>query len=165
MKINYDVTIPETQTAFKAFWRKYSLRRTVMFSLVFAIGIYIAVTMIAEQRGIIGFVLLGLSAGFLANLWLKPRRAVNKLSAALELMEEERYEAVFGAEQIEISTMVGEEIVPSVFSLAAEELYSSELPDMFLLFVNRSLIYAFPKRCLSPEEADSLRAYFAERKI
>jgi hypothetical protein len=171
------------------FWKQYSLKRTIMFSFVFAIGIFLSVNMILNRGGIIGWILMGLAAGFLANLWLKPRRARKKLTAALEMMNEEKYAATFTENQIEIETIVevnqessknaedaenieesevsdvADVIDKSVFPIATEELYSRETSEMFTLFVNRALIYVFPKRCLSEHEVESLRNYFAEKRI
>jgi len=213
LKINYDVTIDETKTAFMAFWRKYQLKRTVLFSIVFAIGITLSVNLILNNAGIIGWVLLGLAAGLLANLWLKPRRSCKKLTQVLELMDEEKYSATFNANEIEIETLIkktqpldneiadentespkntespentenpenaenpententknideADEIRQnSVYSLATEELYSKEIRNLFLLYVNRSLIYVFPKRCLSEQQIEGVRNYFAEKNI
>jgi len=169
MKINYDVTIPEMQTAFMQFWAKYSLKRTIMFSIVFMIAIFISITMIINNQGIIAWILMGLAAGFLANLWLKPRRACKRLVMVLNTMYEEKYSAVFGDSAIEIETIVHseetEEVDKSEYALASEELYSKETRDLFLLFVNRALVYTFPKRCLTKKEAEDLRTYFIEKRI
>jgi len=53
----------------------------------------------------------------------------------------------------------------TVIKLGAELLYALEEADMFCLFVNKALIYIFPKRCLSDEQTDSLRKYFEEKAI
>ncbi|MCL1865997.1 MAG: YcxB family protein [Oscillospiraceae bacterium] len=192
LKINYDNTIDECETAFMLFWRKYSMMKTVLYSLVFVIGIIISASLIWGDSGIIGWILLGLSAGFLLNLWLKPRRTCKKLAATLTLMNEEKYRAFFSDNDIEIETIIscdkesteseeasGEssesdeseqseqsEIVEnSVYSLLKEEMTSRETAELFLLFVNRSLIYTFPKRCMSEKEINGLREYFVLKKI
>ena len=50
-------------------------------------------------------------------------------------------------------------------TLATEELFSVEAPEMFCIFVNRALIYIFPKRCLSEEQTEAVRAYFKDKSI
>ncbi len=57
------------------------------------------------------------------------------------------------------------EIQKSVYKLAETELFSMETGDCFLLFVNRSLIHVFPKRCLSDEESRLLSEYFDDKAI
>ena len=188
IKIEYDNTIEEIETAFMLFWSRYSLTRTFLFSVVFAIsaGLFVNMAVNSGGSGItmpIGGIGTGLSLALLANLWLKPRRAKKKLSQALSLMGEERYSAEFGERQIEIQTIAvvepsepdseqedsGESAEPerstSTYNIATEELYSRETPLMFVLFVNRGLIYLFPKRCLSEQQIAQLREYFVAKNI
>lgn len=49
--------------------------------------------------------------------------------------------------------------------LRQNTLDSMETADLFLLFLNRSLIYIFPKRCLSAEESEKLKNYFDDKNI
>ena len=53
----------------------------------------------------------------------------------------------------------------SVYEIAHTELSSEELEDMFLLYVNRSLIYIYPKRCLTEEQVKAVRDYFEDKDI
>jgi hypothetical protein len=177
MRINYDITIPETEKAFMMFWKKYGLRRSVLLSAVYVIAIVLFVDMIINNGSIaFGGIGFGLAAGMLISIWLRPFRSRKKLVEALETMYEEKYSAVFGETEIEVETIIqnsgesenGEnetKIEKSTYAISAEELYSAETDEMFLLYVNRSLIHLFPKRCLSEQEIQDLRAYFAEKRI
>lgn len=49
--------------------------------------------------------------------------------------------------------------------LRQNTLDSMETAELFLLFLNRSLIYIFPKRCLSAEESEKLKNYFDDKNI
>lgn len=49
--------------------------------------------------------------------------------------------------------------------LRQNTLDSMETAKLFLLFLNRSLIYIFPKRCLSAEESEKLKNYFDDKNI
>ena len=60
---------------------------------------------------------------------------------------------------------VEEKIYPSELNLANDRLESLEDEEMFLLFVNRTLIYIFPKRCLSEQQKTELSAYFGDKGI
>jgi len=166
MKLSYDNTIPEVQTAFMEFWKKYSLKRTILFSLVYAIAIALFVNMILNGTMMFGGIGAGLSAGMLLSVWLRPRRARKRLTDALELSSAETYSASFCDTQIEIETVTeNEETQVSVYQLSTEELYSKEMQEMFLLYVNRSLIHVFPKRCMNEQEVEGLRTYFMENRI
>jgi hypothetical protein len=171
MKIQYDNELHEIETAARMFWYKYALRRTVMLSFVFAILVAVMIIRISMGQGIIAWILMGLSAGFLANLWLKPRRQRKKLLFALDMMYQEKYEAAFCDNAIEIETLINseseehEQIEKSRYDLATEELYSVETAELFLLYINRWSTVVFPKRCMSEQEIESLRTYFEEKKI
>lgn len=168
--INYDNKISETEAAFRAFWKKYSLKRTVMFTAVYAIFVFVFVNMIVtDKTSLFGWIGTGLCLGFLISLWLRPSRARKKLMSALELADEERYSAAFFDDRIEIETTIvhtsdehEQKPEKTTIALASEELYSKEIQDAFLLFVNRSLIYIFPKRCLNDGEANGLREYLSK---
>ncbi|MCL2632941.1 MAG: hypothetical protein FWD34_00320 [Oscillospiraceae bacterium] len=170
LKINYDVTLPETEEAFKAFWRKYSLKRTLLFSVVFLIGVGLFANMIyTNLNSMFGWIGAGLSLGMLSSIWLRPVRARKKLISTLEVMNEEKYTAIFDTSTIEIETIVAdneeEKIEKTTIDTTTEELYAMEKGELFLLFVNRSLIYVFPKRCMTEEEITALCDYFTGKKI
>lgn len=53
----------------------------------------------------------------------------------------------------------------TVINIGTEELASEEDGMMFRLFVNRSLVYIFPKRCLDKEAENALREYLNDKNI
>jgi hypothetical protein len=53
----------------------------------------------------------------------------------------------------------------SVIGLTTEMLFSVENSEMFCLFVNKALIYIFPKRCLTDEQNEAVRSYFKDKAI
>jgi hypothetical protein len=166
MKINYDVTIPETETAFMMFWRKYVMKRTMMFSLVFLIAAGLSVNMVLNGMRMAGGIITGLSLGFMVNLWLKPYRLKKKIAMACEMTKDEKYSAMFGEKEIEIETITAnEEVDKSIYTIGAEELFSKETDGLFLLYVNKALVHVFPKRCLSEQEIEELRNYFTSKGI
>jgi len=62
---------------------------------------------------------------------------------------------------------VQEDVRPETtqIGITTEELFSAEDSELFCLFVNRALIYIFPKRCLTEEQAGAVREYFKEKAI
>ena len=46
-----------------------------------------------------------------------------------------------------------------------QELFSVEDNELLCLFVNRALIYIFPKRCLSEQQTTELKQYFEDKGI
>lgn len=53
----------------------------------------------------------------------------------------------------------------TVINIGTEELRSGEDDIIFCLFVNRSLVYIFPKRCMDRETEAALREYFSDKAI
>jgi hypothetical protein len=69
----------------------------------------------------------------------------------------EEAEAQIAAQTIQAET--------SIIRLGAETLYSVEDSELFCLFVNRALIYIFPKRCMNEEQISELQNYFKDKAI
>jgi hypothetical protein len=169
--IEYDNTISEIETAAKMFWKKYALRRTLLFSGAFLIIISVLIFRIATDTGagIISWILLGLGLGLLTNLWLKPARRRKHLLLALQNMYQEKYAAEFCETAIEIQTLIqshqDEQVEKSRYEPANDELFSQETHELFLLYVNRWSTIIFPKRCMSEQQINDLRSYFTNKKI
>lgn len=194
-EIKYDNTDVEIETAFKLFQKKYMLRRNIIFTVVYLIAAAIGLDfMIANSSGIAGYILFVLGLGMAVSVWARPYIARKKLMKTLGELGGETYTAEFSESQIVIDTLllpdeetetvaitssgvvpVGEGAeVPSQqeikhdktkIELVSNTLDSMETEDMFLLFLNRSLIYIFPKRCLTDEQAGTLRSYFDDKNI
>jgi len=166
--ISYDNNITEVETAYKFFWKKYAVRRMVLMSFAYGVfaGVFIYM-IVRDYTGLAGWIGAGFALGLLVSIWLKPARAIKKIAAVFENSDEERYSATFYEDRIEVETVVvsdnseiSEKTDKTVIVISTEELYGAEKENMFILFVNRSLIYVFPKRCLSEEQTGKLREYF-----
>lgn len=194
-EIKYDNTLDEISKGYSSFWKKYALRRTVIFTVVYAIALGIGIDfVIHDYTSMPGYILIVIGLGMIFSTWTKPCYAKKKLLKTLESFGEERYTAVFSDTRIVIDTeilpdqqletvavtsqgvmTVGEDVeIPeekiikhdkTKIDLRTERLDSVETEDLFLLFVNRSLIYIFPKRCLSEEQKGKLKNYFDDKNI
>ena len=194
-EIKYDNTLDEISKGYSSFWKKYALRRTVIFTVVYAIALGIGIDfVIHDYTSMPGYILIVIGLGMIFSTWTKPCYAKKKLLKTLESFGEERYTAVFSDTRIVIDTeilpdqqletvavtsqgamTVGEDVeIPeekiikhdkTKIDLRTERLDSVETEDLFLLFVNRSLIYIFPKRCLSEEQKKKLKNYFDDKNI
>ncbi len=194
-EIKYDNTLDEISKGYGLFWKKYALRRTVIFTAVYAIALGIGIDFaVHDHTSMPGYILIVIGLGMIFSTWTKPYYAKKKLLKTLESFGEERYTAVFSDTRIVIDTeilpeqqletvavtsqgvmTVGEDVeIPeekiikhdkTKIDLRTERLDSVETEDLFLLFVNRSLIYIFPKRCLSEEQTGKLKNYFDDKNI
>ena len=193
--IKYDNSNQEIETAYKLFQRKYMLRRNIIFTVVYAIAAGLGVNfVIGNSANMAGYILIVLGLGMLFSTWARPVYARKRLMKTLESLGGETYTATFAEKHITIDTEIlpdeeletvaitrdgvmtvgeGVEIPPeqeikhdkTKIELAANMLDSMETEEMFLLFLNRALIYIFPKRCLSEEQTEKVRNYFDDKNI
>ncbi len=194
-EIKYDNTLDEISKGYTLFWKKYALRRTIVFTVVYAIALGVGIDFVVrDHTNMPGYILIVIGLGMIFSTWTKPYYAKKKLLKTLESFGEERYSAVFSEQKIVIDTeilpdeqletvavtsrgvmTVGEGVeIPedkvikhekTKIDLRTEKLDSAETDEMFLLYVNRSLIYIFPKRCLSEEQKEKLKNYFEDKNI
>ena len=194
-EIKYDNSNAEIETAYKLFQKKYMLRRNVLFSVVYAIAAGLGINFVVlNSANMLGYILVVLGLGMLFSTWARPVYARKKLMKTLESFGGETYTATFADSHITVDTeilpdeemetvaitrdgvmTVGEDVeIPpeqeikhdkTKIELALNTLDSMETEEMFLLFLNRSLIYIFPKRCLSEEQTEKVRKYFDDKNI
>ena len=194
-EIKYDNSNEEIETAYKLFQKKYMLRRNIIFSVVYAIAAGLGVNfVIVNSVNMAGYILLVLGLGMLFSTWARPYYARKKLMKTLESFGGERYTAAFAETHITVDTeilpdeetetvaitrdgvmTVGKDVeIPpeqeikhdkTKIELTSNTLDSMETAESFLLFLNRSLIYIFPKRCLSQEQIEAVRNYFDDKNI
>lgn len=194
-EIKYDNTLSEIETGYKLFQRKYMLKRNIIFSLVYAIAAGVGVDFIIhDYTSFPGYILLVIGLGMIFSTWARPYYARKKLVRTLQSFSDEKYSAVFQDTKITVDTeILPDDQTETVavtsagvmtmdqnmeipeeqkikhdktkIELRSNTLDSMETPELFLLFLNRSLIYIFPKRCLSEEEIGKLRNYFEDKNI
>ena len=195
IEIKYDNTLTEIETGYKLFQHKYMLKRNIIFSLVYAIAAGIGITFIVhDYTDFPGYILLVIGLGMIFSTWARPYYARKKLINTLKSFSDEKYTAVFCDTKIVIDTeILPDEETETVavtssgvmtmdqdmeipeeqeikhektkIELRSNTLDSMETPELFLLFLNRSLIYIFPKRCLTEEEIGKLKNYFEDKNI
>lgn len=101
----------------------------------------------------------------------------DRIEIETDIVEEAQTEIVAittnGVESVENPAVINEaekssdlqKVNKTVINLATEELYSQEDEVMFRLFVNRALVYVFPKRCINENDIKTLHEYFEEKAI
>lgn len=202
LKISYNMELSEIGEGFKLFQRKYQLKRSIIFTIVYGIALILGVDMVVRNpQNFYGYLLIGLGAGLIFMQWYKPVAVRKKLLNTLSSMNQESYETEIFQDMISITTIVdidsaeeeqseekteipeetaetaqnseevieneGEEseTVVSNFYFGSDLMEAMENDKMFLLFVNKSLIYIYPKRCLTEEEQTKLRDIFTDKAI
>ncbi len=195
LQIEYSMNLDEISDGFKLFQKKYQLRRTILFTIVYVIALILGIDfLIRDINNFYGYVLVGLSLGLIFYAWYKPVLIRRKMISTISSLAEETYISEFYKDKIKITTRIlhedeanSEENSEAVEKSDAEQNYGEESQkeedvvttlyfgsdyldaleneNMFLLFVNKRLIYIYPKRCLSDEEQDKLREILKEKAI
>lgn len=189
------MNLDEISDGFKLFQRKYQLRRTILFTIVYVIALILGIDfLIRDINNFYGYVLVGLSLGLIFYAWYKPVLIRRKMISTISSLAEETYISEFYKDKIKITTRIlpedeanpeenseaveksdaeqnygeesqKEEDVVTTLYFGSDYLDALENENMFLLFVNKRLIYIYPKRCLSDEEQDKLREILKEKAI
>lgn len=195
IEIKYDNTLSEIETGYKLFQKKYMLKKSVIFTVVYAIAAGVGIDFVVHDlTSMPGYILIVIGLGMIISTWGRPYVARKKLIKTLESFGEERYTASFAEKEIIIDTEIlpdeqletvaitsqgvmkvddDVEIPPeqeikqekTKIELNNNSLDSMETPEMFLLFLNRSYIYIFPKRCLDDGQVKGIREYFDDKNI
>ena len=203
LKISYNMELSEIDEGFKLFYKKYQLKRTIIFTIVYAIAAVLGVDMVIRNpQNFYGYLLIGSGIGLIFMQWYRPVMIRKKLINTLSSMSQETYETEIFSDKITITTIVEEtaeevekseeaseeatdteekaeeaegeaeenvssepEAVVSHFYFGSDLMDAMENEKMFLLFVNKSLIYIYPKRCLTEDEQNTLRDIFTDKAI
>ena len=110
VKVKYDNTPEEINAAYRAFQNKYTLRRKIIYTIVYVIVIVLAADLIVKNpTNPAGYFAGGLAVGILIFNWIKPVIIEKKMMRSLEqLGTDETYEMRLYDDRIEVET----DIVP-----------------------------------------------------
>lgn len=179
-RIAYDVSIEETKKAFQSFIKKFRRRRQIIFTIVYTVSLVLGVDILIKNTNrIYGLLIIALSLGMLVSEWMKPRTALKHLVTALEQAPEERYNASFFEDRIEIETIQEaasetqaeepEDTEPrpetTVIRLDVDTVDFQQTEIGFILYLNRRYIYVFPKRCLLETQTEQIETYIREKAL
>lgn len=111
LKVRFDNSLEEIEAAYKAFHDKYTLRRKIIYTVIYLIVIVLAADLIIrDQANIAGYIAGGLALGILVINWVKPVLIRRKmLQGMAELGTDEVYNMSLFEDRIEVET----EIIPA----------------------------------------------------
>ena len=106
--VGFDNTPEEIAAAYKAFQNRYTLRRKVIYTVVYLIVIVLAADLILKDpSGPMGWIAGGLALGILVFNWIKPVIVEKKMLASMaELGTDEHYTMTLYDDRIEIETEI-----------------------------------------------------------
>ena len=192
LSVKFDNRPEEIEAAYKAFHNRYTLRRKLLYTVIYLIVVVLAADLvIRDYTNPAGYIAGGLGLGILVFNWIKPgtdeRYTMTLYDDRIEI-ETEITSAEKETEIVEINSRgvfpveegspaakeIAEnpdlvrddtQIEKTVYRLAETEIAMADIRDLLLIFVNRSFIHAVPKRCLGTDEMLAFKAYFEEKGL
>ncbi len=179
---SYDNTLDEIDGAMKLFQQRYAGKRGILTVIAYSALLCAAVVAaILNPTLIFAYAAALLCALGLVYSLTEKKRTRHKTIEALSEMNPEDYRATVFDDKIEIETIIkpkvneinlklGEEDdkkedppLKSIFVFGEDLLNFEENEEALLLILNRRQIYCFPKRCLTPEQEDTLRNFLKNK--
>ena len=110
LTVTFDNTPEEIETAYKVFQNKYTLRRKLLYTVVYLIVIILAADLILKDQGNpAGYIAGGLALGILVYNWIKPVLIQKRMMSGLAALgTDETYILRLFDDRIEIETQITE---------------------------------------------------------
>ncbi len=111
LRITFDNTPKEIETAYNTFHRRYTFRKKVIYTIIYLIVIVLAADLIIKDyTNPAGWIAGGLGLGILVFNWIKPVLIRRKMMESLaELGTDEQYTMTLYDDRIEIETVITSE--------------------------------------------------------
>ena len=108
LRITFDNTPGEIETAYNAFHRRYTFRKKMIYTVIYLIVIVLAADLIIKDyTNPAGWIAGGLGLGILVFNWIKPVLIRRKMMESLtELGTDEQYTMTLFDDRIEIETVI-----------------------------------------------------------
>lgn len=105
--ITFDAKTEEIAEAYSAFQAKYTMRKRIIYTVVYIIVIVLGVDLIIKNPSSLpGYIATGLAAGILLFNWIKPMTIKKKLMKTLSELNDETYVMSFYDNKIEVETII-----------------------------------------------------------
>lgn len=170
----YDVKNEEEEQAFRLFQKRFVYKKnwikTVAFSVV-AVLFLVSAWRSPDQP--LNYILAAVCVAAIFITWYNTKKIRESLVNALKMIEDDKYVFTLYENKFKIETVWEEiqdedgEIIPPpqprVVDFADISLKIFETSDKFVLVLKKDTIYVLPKRCMTGEQAETLKKVFSEK--
>ncbi len=126
-QIKFDAKTEEIETAYKTFQTRFTLKKKILYTVVYAIVIILGVDLIIKNpTSPAGYIATGLSAGILLFNWIKPITIRKKLIQTLSELSDETYIMSFFDTKIEIETIIDNSAPTETIAITHSGVYTVE---------------------------------------
>lgn len=181
-RFSYDNTLDETDSAMKTFQQRFAKKKGMLSIAAYSLlSVAVIGGIFLNPSNVPLYFALAFCAFGLFYCLTDKSRTRKKILSALKDMNPEEYCCTIYPEKIELETIIkpkenevsvkideekDEEIITplkTVFKFGDDLLNFDENEDSLLLIFNRRQIYCFPKRCLSKDQEDTVRAFLGKK--
>lgn len=125
--INFDATTEEIAEAYTAFQNKYTLRKKIIYTVVYLIVVILGVDLIIKNpTSPPGYIATGLAAGILLFNWIKPVTIKKRLMKTLSELGDETYVMSFYDTKLEVETIIDKSAETETVAITSTGVYAVE---------------------------------------
>ena len=126
-QITFDATTEEIAQAYSAFQTKYTMRKRIIYTVVYIIVIVLGVDLIIKNpTGLPGYIATGLAMGILLFNWIKPITIKKRLLKTLSELNDETYVMSFYDNKLEVETIIDKTAETETVAITSTGVYTVE---------------------------------------
>ncbi|MBQ8904589.1 MAG: hypothetical protein IJY73_09965 [Oscillospiraceae bacterium] len=125
--ITFDAKTEEISEAYTAFQNKYTLRKKIIYTVVYLIVVVLGVDLIIKNPSSpMGFIATGLALGILLFNWIKPVLVKKRLLQTLSELCDETYVMSFYDDRLEVETIIDKNAETETVAITSTGIYTVE---------------------------------------
>ena len=125
--ITFDAKTEEIAKAYTAFQNRYTLRKKIIYTVVYIIVIVLGIDLIIKNpTSPPGYIATGLAAGILLFNWIKPMTVKKKLMKTLSELNDETYVMSFYDNKLEVETIIDKSAETETVAITPTGIYTVE---------------------------------------
>lgn len=125
--ITFDANTEEIAEAYTAFQNKYTLRKKIIYTVVYLIVVVLGIDLIIKNPSSPpGYIATGLAAGILLFNWIKPITVKKKLMKTLSELDDETYVMSFYDDKLTVETIMDKTAETETVAITSTGVYTVE---------------------------------------
>lgn len=125
--ITFDAKTEEIAEAYTAFQNKYTLRKKIIYTVVYLIVAVLGIDLIIKNpSNLAGFIATGLALGILLFNWIRPVMIKKKLMRTLSELGDETYVMSFYDDKLTVETIIDKSAETETVAITSSGIYTVE---------------------------------------
>ncbi len=125
--ITFDAKTEEIAEAYTAFQNKYTLRKKIIYTVVYLIVVVLGIDLIIKNpSNLAGYIATGLALGILLFNWIRPVMIKKKLMRTLSELGDETYVMSFYDDKLTVETIIDKSAETETVAITSTGIYTVE---------------------------------------